>query len=159
MPGLPFSLSVCLSIQSHWEFLYLPVFVSIILLEHRASFSNIKHLKRHLECAFCWSCLSFLSPTWEIRDWSKSIGGGGPEQRRGGSWDFEPCARGGSSNFQLLLEGGSPYFLRTTNETVDYTCYIKHSQLELLLKYSQTCCARKYKGWQAAHLYGRGTLW
>ena len=34
----------------------------------------------------------------------------------------------------------------TTNETVDYTCYIKHSQLELLLKYSQTCCARKYKG-------------
>ena len=69
-----------------------------------------------------------------FRDWSKSIGGG-PEQRGGGS-----C------NFQLLLGGGSPYFLLTTNETVDYTCYIKHSQLELLLKYSQTCCARKYKG-------------
>ena len=33
----------------------------------------------------------------------------------------------------------------TTNETVDYTCHIKHNQLELLLKYSQTCCARKYK--------------
>ena len=81
-----------------------------------------------------------------IRDWSKSIGEGGPEQRGGGSWGFEPCARGGSCNFQLPLGGGSPYFLLTTNETVDYTCYIKHSQLELLLKYSQTCCARKYKG-------------
>ena len=73
-------------------------------------------------------------------------GGGGPEQRGGGSLGFEPCARGGSCNFQLPLRGGSPYFLLTTNETVDYTCYIKHSQLELLLKYSQTCCARKYKG-------------
>ena len=40
------------------EFLCLPVFVSgITLLEHRASFSNIKYFeeneKRHLECAFC----------------------------------------------------------------------------------------------------------
>ena len=67
--GFTLFLSVCLSIQSHWEFLYLPVFVSIILLEHRASFSNIKHFeeneKRHLECAFCWSCLNFLSTTLE----------------------------------------------------------------------------------------------
>ena len=93
-----------------------------------------------------------------VGDWSKSIGGGGTEQRGGGSWGFELCERGGSCNFQLPLRGGSPYFLLTTNETVDYTCYIKHSQLELLLKYSQICCARKYKGWQAAHLYGRGTL-
>ena len=85
-------------------------------------------------------------------------GGGGPEQRGGGAWGFEPCARGGSCNFRLPSGGGSPYFLLTTNETVDYTCYIKHSQLELLLKYSQTCCARKYKGWQAAQLHGRGTL-
>ena len=70
-----------------------------------------------------------------VRDWSKSMGGGGgPEQRGGGSWGFEPCARGGSCNFQLPLGGGSPYFLLTTNETVDYSCYIKHSQLELLLK-------------------------
>ena len=42
---------------SHTEFLYLPVFVSITLLEHRASFSNIKHFeeneKRRLGCAFC----------------------------------------------------------------------------------------------------------
>ena len=29
----------------------------------------------------------------------------------------------------------------------------------LFIKYSQTCCARKYKGWQTAHLYGRGTLY
>ena len=100
-----------------------------------------------------------LNLHWVIRDWSKSIGGGGgPEQRGGGSWGFEPCARGGSCNFQLPSGGGSPYFLLTTNEKVDYTCYIKHSQLELLLKYSQTFCARKYKSWQVAHLYGRGTL-
>ena len=46
-----------------------------------------------------------------FRDWSKSIGGGGPEQRGGGSWGFEPCARGGSGNFQLPLGGGSPYFI------------------------------------------------
>ena len=90
---------------------------------------------------------------FQLRNWSKSIGGGGPEQRGGESWGFEPCERGGSCSFQLPLRGGSPYFSLTTNETVDYTSYIKHSQLELLLKYSQTCCAR-----QAAHLYGRGTL-
>ena len=69
--GLKIFLSVCLPIQSQWEFLHLPVFVSITLLQHRALFSNIKDLekneKRQLECAFCWSCLSFLSPTWEIR--------------------------------------------------------------------------------------------
>ena len=45
-----------------------------------------------------------------LRDWSKSIGGGGPEHRGGGSWGFEPCARGGSCKFQLPLGGGSPYF-------------------------------------------------
>ena len=39
-----------------------------------------------------------------LRDWSTSIGGGGPEQRGGGSWGFEPCARGGSCNFQLCWE-------------------------------------------------------
>ena len=69
MPGFPFFLSVYLRIQSCWEFLYLPVFVSVTLLEHWASFSNIKHFeeneKRHLECAFCWSCLNFLSTTLE----------------------------------------------------------------------------------------------
>ena len=88
-----------------------------------------------------------------FRDWSKSIEGGGPEQREGGSWGFEPCARGGSCNFQLPLGGGSPYFLLSTNETVDYTCYIKHSQLELLLKCSETCCARKYKGWKLSLIH------
>ena len=46
-----------------------------------------------------------------IRDWSKSIGGGGPEQRRGGSSVFEPLVRGGSFNFQLPLRGGSSFFL------------------------------------------------
>ena len=30
-------------------------------------------------------------------------GGGGPAQRGGGLWGFEPCARGGSCNFQLPL--------------------------------------------------------
>ena len=30
--------------------------------------------------------------------------------------------------------------------------------MKLLLKDSQTCCVGKYKGWQATHLYGRGTL-
>ena len=54
--------------------------------------------------------------------------------------------RGWVMKFWALSGGGSPYLLLTTNETVDYTCYIKHSQLELLQKYSQTCCARKYKG-------------
>ena len=88
----------------------------------------------------------------------KKYRGGWAGAEKSVSWGFEPCARGGSCNFQLPLGGGSPYFLLSTNETVDYTCYIKHSQLELLLKYPQTCCARKYKGWQAAHLYGRGTL-
>ena len=38
-------------------------------------------------------------------------GGGGPEQRGGGSCGFEPCARGGSAIFQLPLGGGSPYFI------------------------------------------------
>ena len=37
--------------------------------------------------------------------------------------------RGGSCNFKLPSGGGSPYFLLTTNETVDYTCYIKHNKL------------------------------
>ena len=46
-----------------------------------------------------------------FRDWSKSIGGGGPEQRGGGSGGFEPCARGGSGNFKLPLGGWSPYFI------------------------------------------------
>ena len=49
--------------------------------------------------------------TSRVRDWSKSIGGGGPEQRRGGSRGFEPCRRGESCNFQLSLGGGSPYFI------------------------------------------------
>ena len=35
----------------------------------------------------------------------KKYGGGGPEQRGGGSWGVEPCARGGSCNFQLPLRG------------------------------------------------------
>ena len=36
-----------------------------------------------------------------VRDWSKSIGGGGggPEQRGRGSSVFEPLVRGGSCNF------------------------------------------------------------
>ena len=34
-----------------------------------------------------------------VRDWSKSIGGGGLEQRGGGSSVFEPLVRGGSCNF------------------------------------------------------------
>ena len=41
----------------------------------------------------------------------KKYRGGGPEQRGGGSWGFEPCARGGSCNFELPLGGGSPYFI------------------------------------------------
>ena len=40
---------------------------------------------------------------------------------------------GGSCNFQLPLGGGSPYFQLTTNETVDYTCYMKHSQLQFII--------------------------
>ena len=43
--------------------------------------------------------------------------------------------------FSYPLGVGHPILLHrwalTTNETVDYTCYIKHSQLELLLKYSE----------------------
>ena len=40
-----------------------------------------------------------------VRDWSKSIwgGGGGLEQREGGSSVFEPLVRGGSFNFQLPM--------------------------------------------------------
>ena len=34
-----------------------------------------------------------------LRDWSKSIGRGGPEQRGGGSSVFEPLVKGGSCNF------------------------------------------------------------
>ena len=45
-----------------------------------------------------------------IRDWTKSIRGGGPEQRGGGSSVFEPFTRGGSFNFQLPWGGGSSYF-------------------------------------------------
>ena len=41
----------------------------------------------------------------------QKVWGGGPEQRGGGSWGFEPCARGGSGNFQLPLGGGSLYFI------------------------------------------------
>ena len=43
-----------------------------------------------------------------IRDWSKSIGWGGPEQRGGGSSVFEPLVRGGSFNFQLPMGVGHP---------------------------------------------------
>ena len=58
-------------------------------------------------------------------------------------------ARGGSCNFQLPLGGGSSYSITLiggthlsldTNGAVDHTCYIKHSRLEFLLKYSPTCC-------------------
>ena len=45
-------------------------------------------------------------------DWSKSIGGGGPELREGGSSVFASCARGGLNNFQLSGgRGGSSYFI------------------------------------------------
>ena len=56
-------------------------------------------------------------------------------------------ATGGSCNFQLSLGGGSSYSITLiggthlslgTNGTVDHTCYIKHSRLEFLLKYSPT---------------------
>ena len=51
-----------------------------------------------------------LFKTPPLRDWSKSIGVGGPEQRGGGSSVFEPLVRGGSFNFQLPLRGGSSCF-------------------------------------------------
>ena len=38
-----------------------------------------------------------------IRDWSKSIGWGGPEKRGGGPSIFEPLVRDGSCNFQLTM--------------------------------------------------------
>ena len=38
---------------------------------------------------------------FSIRDWSDSLGWGGPEHRGGGSSDFEPLVRGGSCSFQL----------------------------------------------------------
>ena len=62
---------------------------------------------------------------------------------------FLAYARGGSCNFQLPLGSGSSYSITLiggthlsvdTNGTVDHTCYIKHSRLEFLLKYSPTCC-------------------
>ena len=47
-----------------------------------------------------------------VKGLAKKYGGGaGPEQRRGGSGGFEPCARGGSCNFQLPLVVGSLYFI------------------------------------------------
>ena len=61
---------------------------------------------------------------------------------------FLAYARRGSCNFQLLLGGGSSYSITLiggthlsldTSGTVDHTCYIKHSRLEFLLKYSPTC--------------------
>ena len=62
---------------------------------------------------------------------------------------FLASARSGSCNFQLPLGGGSSYSITLiggthlsldTSGTVDHTCYIKHSWLEFLLKYSPTCC-------------------
>ena len=47
-----------------------------------------------------------------IRDWSKSIGWGGLEERGGGLSVFEPLVRGGSCNFHLSMGGRSSYFLR-----------------------------------------------
>ena len=61
---------------------------------------------------------------------------------------FLAYARRGSCNFQLPLGGGSSYSITLiggthlsldTSRTVDHTCYIKHSRLEFLLKYSPTC--------------------
>ena len=46
----------------------------------------------------------------EVRDWSKSIGWAGPEQRGGGSSVFRPLVRGGSRNFQLPIGVGHPIF-------------------------------------------------
>ena len=82
-----------------------------------------------------------------LRDWSKSMGGGGGRSREGVGHEVLSLVQGvGRAIFSYPLGVGHPIFLLTINETVDYTCYKKHSHLELLLKYSQTCCARKYKG-------------
>ena len=49
---------------------------------------------------------------------------------------FSAILRGGSS-YSITLIGGTHLSLGT-NGTVDHTCYIKHSRLEFLLKYSPT---------------------
>ena len=99
---------------------------------------------------FLWS--TQISVVGLIRDWSKSMRGGGgwagPE--RGWVMSFWAWCKGWVGQFSATLRGvGHPILLHrkalTTNETVDNTCYIKLSQLELMLKYSQTCWARKWK--------------
>ena len=46
-----------------------------------------------------------------IRDWSKSIEGGGLQRRGDGSRVFDLLVRSGSFNFQLPRECGSSYFI------------------------------------------------
>ena len=69
--------------------------------------------------------------------------GAGPEQRARVGHEVFSLEQGvGLTIFSSPQVVGHPILLHrqalTTNETVDYTCYIKHSQLELLLKYSET---------------------
>ena len=89
-----------------------------------------------------------------LRDWSKSIGGGVVDRSREGvRREVLSLVQGvGRAIFSYPQEVGHPILSHrqahytVTNETVDHTCYIKHSQQDLLLKYSQTCCVRKCKG-------------
>ena len=62
-------------------------------------------------CSFVSLAKIFVCKILNIRDWSKSKGGGGPEQRVGGSSVFEPLARGGSCNFKLPVGMGHPVFI------------------------------------------------
>ena len=72
----------------------------------------------------------------------KKYWGGGLEQRGVGHEVLSLVQGVGLTIFSYPQGVGHPILLHrqalTTNETVDYTCYIKHSQLELLLKYSET---------------------
>ena len=78
---------------------------------------------------------------------------------RGWVMRFSVLCKGWVVQFSAILRGWVTLFYcideqaLSTNKTVDFTCYIKHSQLELFLTYSQTCCVRENIKGDRPHIY------
>ena len=70
---------------------------------------NVVRIERSRKCLINYKNIT-SNYRYHIRDWSKSIGEGGLEQKGGGSSVFEPLARGGSFYCQRPIGGGSSYF-------------------------------------------------
>ena len=103
---------------------------------------EIKYVKKNIlpnKPGFAWS-FSQVTPKRNyclVRDWSKSIGWGGPEQRGGGLAVFDPLVRpDGSCNFQLPIGSGSFYLLSGIGTHLSANLQLKfHLVQDLVVKY------------------------